>query len=1140
MTKRRAVAAESDSEPGSSQGSAPKRPRTDNARGDDQPRASGSGNGRGQEAITEPILLEEYDDEIDEVAPDEDEEKRFEQEHEDAIRAKVFGGHKGQGIIAEMGIIEKLELVNFMCHTYLTFTFGPQINFIIGHNGSGKSAVLSALTVALGGKATVTGRGSGLKSFIKEGQEVAEVRVHIKNQGEDAYRPKIYGDSITIERRFTKSGSSSYKIMSKAGKTISTKREELSNICDHMNIQVDNPMNILTQDSARQFLSASQPGDKYKFFLRGTQLSQLSEEYSTCMENIVQTQKVLKNKSEILPDLEESLREATQRFKEADKARQQKHKADELKKELAWAHVAAKQEEYKEKLGDVEKQKKRIKKVQSNVEEHELKQHNAEKIVAERELQNEQMGNLEHLEERKKEIQEEQKKIRTQLSAYKNDERVMNDDMQRLNLLITSLKQQINEEAKRIENFSQGKREETERKLQEAIEDCKTAEADLETLLTERTRLVTEQEQAKVKGANIQQEVERQGGIKSQIDDLTRQLGLIDQRERTKLAPFGTNLDQVLDEIPNLRWHGQQPVGPLGQFVKVRDPRWAPILRVRLGGGMGMFAITDPKDRQQLDQLLKRCGNAKPNIVIAQMDLFDYSGGEPPAEYLTALRAIEVSNEYVLRILINSFNIESILVAESRAEADRQLQQLGRGMAWTADSYTVQRFPEGGGQSSLAPQLRPGDPRQQLFTGDDLAGQRQRFRHQLTEAEANLQRARAQIAEQQQISRTCGHALAELKKRYLEAEHRLRQLKTSRDNLQDEVNQDLPVSMQTLQEELKDVEEQKELLIAQFRELSEKKAKCDREQHPLMRELTEIRTQLSGVDEQRAKINEAIEKAVLERVKAQRDVQHYQGKLDEEKAKLATMQAVAEQLEEEFQSWTSKAEEYCEQWPEPRKVAEVQRNLEAIQRALQDRERRQGATVEQMAAEVNKKQAAYENAKRDLMLMMQLNKSLRKSIKVRLNRWHDFRRHIALRCKIYFGFHLLNRGYYGKVLFDHIQGHLQLKVQTDDQLGTQGGNREKDPNALSGGEKSFSTICLLLSLWESIGCPIRCLDEFDVFMDAVNRRISMKMMIETANTSDRKQYILITPQDMTNVHIGNTVRVHRMTDPERGQNTLAF
>lgn len=46
--------------------------------------------------------------------------------------------------------------------------------------------------------------------------------------------------------------------------------------------------------------------------------------------------------------------------------------------------------------------------------------------------------------------------------------------------------------------------------------------------------------------------------------------------------------------------------------------------------------------------------------------------------------------------------------------------------------------------------------------------------------------------------------------------------------------------------------------------------------------------------------------------------------------------------------------------------------------------------------------------------------------------------------------------------------------------------------------------------------------------------------IDTANSSDKKQYVLITPQDMNNVHIGTTVRVHRMTDPERGQKVLNF
>ena len=76
---------------------------------------------------------------------------------------------------------------------------------------------------------------------------VAEVSITIMNEGEDAYKPDVYGKSIMITRRFTKDGSSNYKIKNKEDKVISNKKEELSAICDHMNIQVDNPLNVLTQ-----------------------------------------------------------------------------------------------------------------------------------------------------------------------------------------------------------------------------------------------------------------------------------------------------------------------------------------------------------------------------------------------------------------------------------------------------------------------------------------------------------------------------------------------------------------------------------------------------------------------------------------------------------------------------------------------------------------------------------------------------------------------------------------------------------------------------------------------------------------------------------------------------------------------------
>lgn len=178
-----------------------------------------------------------------------------------AKRMKTGGAGSTQG-----GLIKAVYLENFLCHSRLSFTFGPQMNFIIGHNGSGKSAVLTALVVVLGGKSNSTGRGNGVKDFVKSGTDKALIRVTLRNDGMDAYKHEDFGGSIDIERSITKEGQTQYKIKGQRGQKALTGKQAritLGQILDHFDIQVDNPMTVLNQDQSRHFLANADEGKKY-------------------------------------------------------------------------------------------------------------------------------------------------------------------------------------------------------------------------------------------------------------------------------------------------------------------------------------------------------------------------------------------------------------------------------------------------------------------------------------------------------------------------------------------------------------------------------------------------------------------------------------------------------------------------------------------------------------------------------------------------------------------------------------------------------------------------------------------------------------------------------------------------------------
>uniref|UniRef100_A0A8D3CS74 Structural maintenance of chromosomes protein 6 n=1 Tax=Scophthalmus maximus TaxID=52904 RepID=A0A8D3CS74_SCOMX len=243
-----------------------------------------------------------------------------------------------ENVVSDAGIVESITLKNFMCHSLLgPFTFGSNVNFVVGNNGSGKSAVLTALIVALGGNAQATNRGSSLKGFVKEGESSADVSITLRNKGRDAYKPEVYGQAIIVDLRITREGLRTYKLRSKSGQIVSTKKEELISILDNFNIQVNNPVSILTQEMSKYFLHSKGEGDKYKFFMKATQLEQMREDFVYIRTTKHVTEDKVEQQNECLKDLRQRYKEKEERYKSLASLDEMHTKLAELQKQMAWA-----------------------------------------------------------------------------------------------------------------------------------------------------------------------------------------------------------------------------------------------------------------------------------------------------------------------------------------------------------------------------------------------------------------------------------------------------------------------------------------------------------------------------------------------------------------------------------------------------------------------------------------------------------------------------------------------------------------------------------------------------------------------------------------------------------------------------------
>jgi chromosome segregation ATPase len=135
--------------------------------------------------------------------------------------------------------------------------------------------------------------------------------------------------------------------------------------------------------------------------------------------------------------------------------------------------------------------------------------------------------------------------------------------------------------------------------------------------------------------------------------------------------------------------------------------------------------------------------------------------------------------------------------------------------------------------------------------------------------------------------------------------------------------------------------------------------------------------------------------------------------------------------------------------------------------------------------------------------------------------------------KYLFNEELSKRGSAGSLRFKNQEMCIEVNTNAEDETQD---TQVTDMKALSGGERSFTTLSLMVAMWAVGEGPFRLLDEFDVFMDAINREMALKTLTTAAiELYKDKQFIFITPTAVGDLEkkYPSKVRVYKMKEPVR-------
>lgn len=1013
------------------------------------------------------------------------------------------------------GVIQRIKLTNFMCHDKLTHNFNPNINFITGPNGAGKSSILQALVLGLGGDSKATKRYSKLSSFVQKGSTKAVIEIMLNNEGEDTYKPEVYGRSIIFERTIRDTGQSSMVLKDANGNvkvTSKQAREEGKRALGIFNIMVDNPITVLQQDEAKEMLNVLSPDKLYQFFVRGTMISQILDQYKAGQNDIDDLTRNVNNMKKVR---NEKCNELKAMKDIIDKTRDRDKEWKRLTREYAWANA----NEYRAKLLDIQeavekKQKQRsppgekldsLKKEADGVRD--LKIEHEVKMEDERSKFNIQEEELDTLNQQINSIKQVEKTSKAELkicdvATYKTKNEIGNLEEQIHNLLGKTLKEKEQSEREKTEQISF---------LRKNIDEAEKAIK----VETEKRIKINEQEQnfnligeqLDCKNKELQIEVESLRNQINEITEMERRLG------NRSLAVYGSNYARVEAEIQKShlnREFERKPLGPVGHYVQLKAPAvpgsdLANLVESVISPVLKNYLCHSDKDRRALTKIFNNFGPGfKPKIVVSKFLPHRHKVERANVPH-TLMDLLEIQEIAVFNALVDQLQIETVAVCSTQDDAKRMTthrDNVPRNLssAITTDLY---RFLPPKGPSSYrsyyiekrAHGLLSGSTAEALKLKHELLAQNM---SKLKENECEKSKLKRQRTSEGQQKSAIITKIQDLHKNKRRDEANLQELMSKPES---DISEKLVESLSFKNKYIKDLERTREEILAQksAKELEFKTVKEARDIKA--NEVTNLQGKWRILDSELSKMNDQYVNKSKEIVNQEKAVKRLEVDLKNLKSKRETAiedhkkaVALAEKMGERVEP--SESKEKLNAKLELRKKEKENTSSTDLDKIESDFARLRDK-YDPLCKKYDDQQIILEDLKelnssrRDMFLLIK-----KRITTLVVRKFNFFTQSMAkdIGCRISLKIYALKK-----------ELHFEFKSLTGKLLKT-------GVASLSGGERSFAQMALICSLWEHMNPPFRCLDEWDVFLDQVNREKIHEKLYKFGLKNQGKQFVFLSPQ----------------------------